>query len=319
MLMSMSIDIRAWFWESKNRVRRTTTHLGRRIASKQRIIASLTSYPPRMATIHLAIRSILAQRTLPDKVVLWLYEGDFPNREADLPDTLMHLIGHDVVIRWVSENLKPHKKYYWALQEFSKDLVITFDDDLVYPNTYISELMKAHRAHPEAVIAARTHLMMFNEDGSLKPYDQWIYEAPARYPSMVNKPSMRLFATSGAGTLFPTNVMPPETFDMAAIRATALNADDVWLKVMQVIGHVPVVAATANQIIANIPLAEAQTRNRLAYVPDTQEEALCHANTEAGGNDVILADTLAYPTVHNALKEAFPLLVRDDALDKFLR
>lgn len=100
--------------------------------------------------------------------------------------------------------------------------------------------------------------------------------------------------------------MPPETFDMAAIRATALNADDVWLKVMQVIGHVPVVAATANQIIANIPLAEAQTRNRLAYVPDTQEEALCHANTEAGGNDVILADTLAYPTVHNALKEAFP-------------
>ena len=102
-------------------------------------------------------------------------------------------------------------------------------------------------------------------------------------------------------------------------RATALKADDVWLKVMQVIGHVPVVAATANQIIANIPLAEAQTRNRLAYVPDTQEEALCHANTEAGGNDVILADTLAYPTVHNALKEAFPLLVRDDALDKFLR
>ena len=136
---------------------------------------------------------------------------------------------------------------------------------------------------------------------------------------MVNKPSIRLFATSGAGTLFPPNVMPPETFDMAAIRATALNADDVWLKVMQVIGHVPVVAATANQIIANIPLAEAQTRNRLAYVPDTQEEALCHANTEAGGNDVILADTLAYPTVHNALKEAFPLLVRDDALDKFLR
>ena len=116
----MSIDIRAWFWESKNRVRRTTTHLGRRIASKQRIIASLTSYPPRMATIHLAIRSILAQRTLPDKVVLWLYEGDFPNREADLPDTLMHLIGHDVVIRWVSENLKPHKKYYWALQRILK-------------------------------------------------------------------------------------------------------------------------------------------------------------------------------------------------------
>lgn len=317
--MSISTDIRTWVWESKNKVRRTATHLGRRITGKQRIIASLTSYPPRMATIHLAIRSILAQRMLPDKVVLWLYEGDFPNREKDLPDTLMHLVGHDVVIRWVSENLKPHKKYYWALQEFSKDLVITFDDDLVYPNTYIAELMKAHQTHPKAIVAARTHLMTFNQDGSLKPYDQWIYEAPARYPDMVNKPSMRLFATSGAGTLFPPNVMPPEAFDMDAIRATSLNADDVWLKVMQVVGRVPVVPATANQVIANIPLAEARAQNRLAYVPDTQEEALCHINTEAGGNDVILADTLAYPAVHNALSGEFSDLVRDDAFDAFIK
>lgn len=320
-LISMRIDtgIRTWTWETKNKLRRTLTHLGRRLTGRQRIIASLTSYPPRMNTIHLAIRSILAQRTLPDKVVLWLYEGDFPHREADLPDTLMHLVGHDVVIRWVGENLKPHKKYYWALQEFTKDLVITFDDDLVYPNTYISELMEAHRNHPEAVVAVRTHLMMFNEDGTLKPYDQWVYEAPARYPSMLGRPSMRLFATSGAGTLFPPNIMPPETFDMEAICATSLNADDVWLKVMQVVGGVPVVSATVNQVIANIPLAQAREQNRLAYVPDTQEEALCHVNTEAGGNDVILADVLAYPAVESALGGRFDELVRDDDFDGLLR
>lgn len=316
--MGMRMRIRTWIWESKNKLRRVLTHVVRRITGKQRIVVSLTSYPPRMGAIHEAIRSILAQRTLPDKIILWLYEGDFPNREKDLPATLVHLLAHDVVIRWVSEDLKPHKKYYWALQEFTNDLVLTFDDDLIYPNTYISELMAMHQQHPEAVVAVRTHLMMFNDDGSLKPYDQWIYEAPAYHHCMVGKTSMRLFATSGAGTLFPPNVMPPETFDMDVIRATSLNADDVWLKVMQVIGRVPVVAATDNQIIANIPLDAARAQNRLAYVPDTQEEALCHVNTESGGNDVILARTLSHPMVQKSLKGSFSSLTQDEQFDQLI-
>ena len=46
--------------------------------------------------------------------------------------------------------------------------------------------------------------------------------------------------------------MLPRLSDMACNSRYSLNADDVWLKVMQVIGHVPVVAATANQIIRQI-------------------------------------------------------------------
>lgn len=266
----------------------------------------------------MAIRSLLAQRTLPDMVILWLYEGDFPGKESDLPESLLHLLCSDVQIRWVSENLKPHKKYFWALREFSNDLVLTFDDDLIYPNTYITELLAMHQRHPEAVVAIRTHLMTFEADGSLKPYDQWLYEAPAFHQELVGVPSMRLFATSGAGTLFPPNVMPPETFDEDTIRKTSLNADDVWLKVMQVCGRVPVVAATSNQVIANIPLGEAAEQHRLVYIPDTQEEALCHTNTENGGNDVILKRTLAHPKVRNAMNGVFSELVKDSRLDKYV-
>ena len=315
--MGIRAAIRIWIWESKNKLRRALTHAARRIVGKQRIIASLTSYPPRMATIHVAIRSILAQRTLPDTVILWLYEGDFPNREKDLPPTLTHLLGHDVVIRWVSEDLKPHKKYYWALQEFTKDLVITFDDDMIYPNTYITDLLAAHKAHPKAVAAIRTHLMTFNEDGSLKPYNDWIFEAPAHYPAMVNRPSMRLFGTNGAGTLFPPNIMPPETFDMQAIRATALRADDIWLKTMQVIGRVPVVSATSNQVITLISDEQARAQNKIGFVPGSQEEALWSTNS-AGGNDEVIAKVLAYPSIKKALHGDFATLVRDDQLDSLM-
>ncbi len=145
----------------KNKVRRTGTHLVRRSLGKRRIVASLTSYPARIETTHLAIRSLLAQRVLPDLVVLYLFKEEFPRREEDLPAELRQLLSHDVQIRWVDINLKPHKKYYWALQEFSDDIVITFDDDLVYRNSLIGELMESYRKFPYAISAIRTHLITF--------------------------------------------------------------------------------------------------------------------------------------------------------------
>lgn len=122
------MNLERHFALTKNRFRRFATHTLRRARNEQRIIASLTSYPPRIHTAHLAIRSLLAQKTLPDLIVLWLYTGDFPNREADLPQELLDVLARDVQIRWVEQDLKPHKKYYWAFQEFPDELVITFDE-----------------------------------------------------------------------------------------------------------------------------------------------------------------------------------------------
>lgn len=40
--------------EVKNKLRRTATHLSRRVSGKPRIIAALTSYPPRIGTVDKA-------------------------------------------------------------------------------------------------------------------------------------------------------------------------------------------------------------------------------------------------------------------------
>ncbi len=266
--------------EKKNKLRRTLTQASRRIMRKPRIIASITSYPPRINTVHLAIQSLLAQKCLPDLIVLWLYKNDFPNREADLPWELRRRLSSDVCIRWVDYDLKPHKKYFWALQEYSDDLVITFDDDLIYPNTLIQELLTAYKSFPNCVISARTHLIAFSDTGGLLPYSEWKLEAPIDMPELLGNPSMRLFATSGAGTLFPPHSMPDETFNPQKIEELCLAADDVWLKCMQVVAGVKVVATTANQL--------------LTYIPDTQEVALCHSNLDRGGNDIYLQHVLDY-------------------------
>lgn len=292
----------------KNRCRRWGTRMIRRMCvDRPRIIVSMTSYPARINTVHMAIRSLLAQKMLPDCVVLWLCESDFPNREADLPESLLEILSKDVQIRWVREDLRPHKKYYWALQEYRDDYVIIVDDDLLYRNSMIGDLMKTHKIFPNAVVAARTHLITFDQHGRVLPYEQWVYEAPHYHHALVGKASRRLFATNGAGTLYPPQVhMPQETFNMADIQRLCLTADDLWLKVMQLRVDIPVVAATDDQL--------------LRYVPGTQgEEALCHENTENGANNVILAAILDALRTDYGWTRQFAEMVWDPTLDEYVK
>lgn len=287
------MDIRWQLSLAKNRLRRSATHLLRRLKGEQKIIASLTSYPPRIGSVHLAIRSLLAQKTLPDLVVLWLCTKDFPNREADLPQELVNVLAKDVQIRWVDRDLKPHKKYYWAFQEFRNDIVITFDDDLFYRNTLIADLLEAHEMHPGCICASRTHLMTFDENGMIKPYSEWIYEAPMKDPSLVGRPRMDLFATTGAGTLFCPSLLPSETFNASAIEQSCINADDIWLKTMQLVAGIPVVAATSKQ--------------ELEYIPESQHVALWRRNIDEGGND----------TYFNRLLELYNVSVKPNEIMNF--
>ncbi len=294
----------SWVADKKNKLRRALSHVRTRVSGNRRVIVTLTSYPPRMNTIWMTLRSIFGQSRLPDKIVLYLAKSNFPNGEADLPDSLKEMLWNDFEIRWVDEDLKPHKKYYWAFRDFPDDLVVTIDDDLIYRRNMIETLLACHASHPDAIVASRTHLIMFNDDGSLKPYDQWIYEAPHYYEGLVGRPSMRLFATTGAGTLFDPKLFPPITYDADLIKKHCLVADDVWLKVIETFAGVPVVAASADQL--------------LEYVPDTQEVALCHVNTESGGNDVIMGSLLGELEANGVLPKPFAELVRDDGLDAYL-
>ena len=89
----------------------------------RRIIVSLTSYPARIAGIAQMLESIYSQTRKADKIVLWLAEEQFPNKDDDLPDDLRKLQFEDKLeVRWC-DDLKPHKKYFYALQEFTDDVV----------------------------------------------------------------------------------------------------------------------------------------------------------------------------------------------------
>ncbi|MBQ8834509.1 MAG: hypothetical protein IJ001_06250 [Oscillospiraceae bacterium] len=237
------------------------------MCEEKKLIVSLTSYPARINTVGTVVENLYTQTRLPDAVVLWLAEEQFPNREEDLPNYLRNLMDQGkVTVRWC-DDLKSHKKYFYALQEYSNDLVVTVDDDLLYPEHMLENLYQCYLRHPNAVSTVRAHLMIFTEAGKLMPYRDWIQETDV----CLDEPSMQLFATGGAGTLYPGGIFKKELFDKEAIKETCLMADDLWLKAMALLSDVPVVVA--------------QEFEDLRYIPGSQVEALYHQNVDSFANE----------------------------------
>lgn len=198
---------------------------------EQRIIVSLTSYPLRYRTLHLCIKSILRQTCKPDKIFLYLDEGS-----AEIPKSLEKLkkFGLEICIR--PENIKPHKKYYYAMLEHPDDIVITVDDDGIYDTCLIESLMNSYPKYPYAVSCRRAHKMLVDNNGKLLPYNKHEFECKT-----ITEPSMQLRCTNVGGALYPPHCMSAEMFNLDNIKRLCLGADDIWLKFMQVLSNTPVV------------------------------------------------------------------------------
>lgn len=242
----------------------------------RKVIVSLTTFPKRIGTLSKVLDTIYVQTRPADRIVLWLAENQFPNKEQDVPGDLMQLVADGrLEIRWC-EDLRPHKKYFYALQEFTDDLVVTIDDDLLYPADMLEKLYNSYLMYPNAVSTLRAHLMLITENNEILPYNEWVKETDA----CIYEPSMQLLATGGAGVLYPPKLFRQEFFNADAIRQTCLCADDLWLKAMQTVSEVPVVVARHYE--------------HLHYLPDSQEEALVHANVDQNQNDVQLANIIRW-------------------------
>ena len=234
----------------------------------RRLIVSLTSYPARIGYVATALASILEQERHADLVVLYLAASQFPGGIASLPDDLAGMVDRgEVELRWCDADLGPHKKYFYALQEFKDDVVVTIDDDLIYHKSLLKRLWKSYLQFPHAISAARTHLITRSDDGEPLPYKEWL-KSEMDYPLHV--PSMQLIATGAGGILYPPNSIADTFLDESLIRELCPHADDLWLKAAQMVSGTPVVRATKNL--------------GLRYIEGSQDSALWHENLD-GGND----------------------------------
>ena len=206
------------------------------------IVVSLTSFPARFDTLHFSIKSILCQSMKPDIIFLCLTKQEVKN-EAELPSSVLEFKKHGLKIFFADDNLKPHNKYYHAIKQYPKSLLITVDDDNMYDKNLISDLYTSYLKYPSTISARRVHKINSDEKNNLLPYNKWYYEYKRK-----TEPSYDLLATGVGGALYPPGILPAETFDADKIKELCLNADDIWLKFMELKNNIQVVWVKGSRV-----------------------------------------------------------------------
>lgn len=233
------------------------------------LVVSLTSFPPRFHTLHLTIRSLLTQNLAPDRLVLWVYAPDAQH----LPDSVRALCAHGLEIREIDEDLRSYKKLIPALETFPAAFLVTADDDIYYPQSWLHDLVVAYVPGARQVIGCRAHQVKHEPDGMLAPYGDWHWEVRG---GCQGPP---IFLTAGAGALYPPGALSSEALDTRICLQICPTADDVWINFM----------LRLNGFVAQ---KTAKTLTVYDWM-GTRKSALGRANVINSGNDAALSAMVA--------------------------
>ena len=117
---------------------------------KEKIIITMTSWSKRLTNIPCVLDTIFNQTIKPDNIVINLSSEEFPNKENDIPNNVLEYIKNhnNIIINWVGKNIKSWKKTIPTFNLFPNDVIITIDDDKLYPSNFIEFLWNKHLEYP---------------------------------------------------------------------------------------------------------------------------------------------------------------------------
>lgn len=191
------------------------------------VIVSLTSFPDRIGRVWMTVESMLCQSHKPEAVILWLSRTQFPAEEADLPDSLLRQRERGLSIRFVDDDIRSYKKFYYAFREFDKQFLLTIDDDLLFPSYFLKSIYDCKLQHPGDVIASFGFRFRWDETiGYIRVEDRKVEAGDS---------GNDLFFGSGGGTLLDTAVAK-HMDAIETIRTLCPTADDIYLNALIRIG-----------------------------------------------------------------------------------
>ena len=203
-------------------------------SNRKKIIASLTSYDFRIENCWIAIESIFRQKIKPDKIVLWISNDD--RNYVSKNKFLNKQITKGLEINFV-DDIKAHTKYFYSFQKYPNDLIVTFDDDIFYSKNTLSELLETKNLFPNCVVSNRCHEIKLNEKkNNIKSYSLWSHQI-----LKVHEPSHLLLATGVGAVLYDPSLFKDEVLNLNSIIENSKYADDIWLKIMEIISNIKVV------------------------------------------------------------------------------
>lgn len=232
---------------------------------KNRVIISLTSFPARIDKVYLCINSLLRQSVRADKIVLWLADTQFPNGKG-IPENLKRLAGENFEIRFC-DDLRSYKKIFYSAQQFKNDIIITVDDDTLYPEDWLLNLINTYMKYPNCVCCYRAHKIVL-KSGKIAPYSEWIGLSPGE-----TGPDVLLVPIGVGGVLYPPTFFDNVDFDFEKIKELCPTADDLWLKTLGILNGFKAVKVYPNS-------------KEWFTIASSQKQALVRTNVGNGINDI---------------------------------
>ena len=188
------------------------------------IIVSLTTFDRRINDVYLTIESLMQQSLRADKIVLCIADDNF--NKDNIPATLKAQVDRGLEILFCQEDLGPYTKYFYTLQKYPDSLIITVDDDILYPVDMIDQLYRAYSAAPNIIHCHRAHKIRIGSDGLPLNYKEWQRDTA---DSMA---SLSIFPTGVGGVLYFPGCFNQDVVNKEKFMSLSPSADDIWLKVM---------------------------------------------------------------------------------------
>lgn len=240
------------------------------------LIVSLTSYGERLSDLKYTLLSLVLQSVRPKKIIVWLGENEV------LPDSLRIFEQYGVEFAFCKDT-RSYKKLIPALQSsvLCNKYIVTADDDIFYEKDWLKKLWNTHLRYPNDKITHIAHIVSFNLEGKLLPYNKWAHNVCAASCGKM------YFPTGCGGTLYPPHPVSHGFLDESLYMKLAPNADDVWFYFMGILSGL-------NTRIVSHPC------NRLKYVDIYKEyglngkSTLQSVNVEQNQNDMQIRAVMEY-------------------------
>ena len=156
------------------------------------LIVSMTTIPARFHLAPIAIQSVLRQSLKPDHVFLWYDE----TRGDDSP-AMRRCMRQGLAVR-PCRDVGPHTKLVHCLAQYPQAVIVTADDDYIYPRTWLERLYASYLERPGAIHCHRALLMSYDAQGMPTRYKGW---PPPR--GCGGECRLDLFPLGYAGVLYP--------------------------------------------------------------------------------------------------------------------
>lgn len=200
---------------------------------EKEIIVSLSTHGRRLYEVYLAIESIMQGSKKPNRIVLWLSKDI---QDEPLPYTLVNQIKRGLEIKY-TKDLGPYTKLIPALAEYPESIIVTIDDDILYPYDTLELLFSAYQKHPQCICANRIMDMKLDHQGNPTSLPSWKELEDKDRISALN------FFEGVGGVLYPPHCFTCEVLNHSVFNAICPTADDVWLNCMALLSKSSVVSA----------------------------------------------------------------------------